>query len=145
MNGVQGTLIELLVSQLDVSVRNKEGDEIDKGCVECFLDIIKHLLPYRFNEVRKKAEKAAPIEVKETKAERLSMNHKALENVFNAIKENDESTSTTKQAIETFKMIIQNKKKSLMNEQGYLRDNRYYLDLIHLIYGAFAILSLARN
>jgi len=139
IDGMQGTLIQLLVSRLDVSIRNEKGDEIDKGMAESFIDIVAALLPNRLGEVQKQAGLAAPPENKEKKRERESINLAALNQVFDAIKQNDEEI--TKQAIETFKEFVKNKKSFLRNDKGYLMNNQYYMDLIHLIYVAFDVLS----
>lgn len=137
--GMQGTPVQLLISSLDVTIRNKEDKEIDKGMAESLIDIVAELCPHRLKEVQEQAQMAAPIEDEKTKEERESTNLAAINQVFNAIKQNNEKV--TKLAIETFKEFVNNKKSSLVNNKGYLIDNRYYIDRIHLIYGAVDILA----
>jgi hypothetical protein len=132
--GMQGTPVQLLVSKLDVTIRNEEDKEIDKGMAESLIEIVAELLPHRLKEIQEQAQIAAPIEDEKTKKERESTNLAALNQVFNAIKQNDEKV--TMLAIETFKEFVNNKKSSLVNDKGYLIDNRYYIDRIDLIWNS---------
>ena len=83
-------------------------------------------------EALEQARLAAPLEAPEDKATRESLNLTALKQVFNAIKQNDKKTAS---AIEAFKEFVKSTKPAVMN------DNRYYLNLIHLLYEAFSILT----
>jgi 6-pyruvoyl-tetrahydropterin synthase len=141
MGSMQGTLMQLLVSRLDVSLRNEKGEEIkeNEGMAESFLKIIAELLPARLTKVQKQAEHASPKESLDEKQIRERTHVDEVTKIFEAIKQND--ANITNQAIETFTKFVKNKKSSFLNEQGYLTDTRYSMDLLHLIYVAFDVLS----
>ncbi len=141
MGSMQGTLIQLLVSRLDVSIRNEKGEEMkeNKGMAESLFGIVAELLPNRLADVREQAELASPDESLDDKQIRESTNVDAITDVFEAIKQNNENI--TKQAIETFKEFVKSKKSLLLNDQGYLTNNRYPMDLLHLMYVAFDVLA----
>jgi hypothetical protein len=139
IDGVQGTFIQILISKLDLTIRKEDGTEIDEGMADRFTTLVGELWPDRLQEVLKQAPTAAPLEDAKAKQEREATHIAAINNAFDAINQNDEKI--TQQGIETFKELVKTMKQNLLNDKGCLTDNRYYLNLIHLIYGAFDVLA----
>jgi hypothetical protein len=139
IDGVQGTLIQILISKLDLTIRKENGWEIDEGMANRFTKLVGELWPDRLQEVLKQAPTAAPLEDAKAMQEREATHIAAINTVFDAIGQNDEKI--TQQGIETFKEFVKTMKQQLLNDKGCLTDNRYYLNLIHLIYGAFDVLA----
>ena len=133
---LQNTLeqaIPIAVICLDQTIRTENGTEIDRGAAETLLDLYAELYPREaYLRVLDKAKLAAPLETPEDNA-RESLNLAALDTVFTAFIQNDEAKTTA--AIKTFKEFVRNTKPEVMI------NNRYHLNLIHLIYGAFNVLA----
>ncbi len=148
----QGPFVQCVMIGLDQTTRKEDGTEIDKGMVECFVNIIAEKLPHRLSDVLKQAQQAAILSPEkylellekivleqqkqqagweeEIKAEtdRESRNLAALKALSNAFTEENEEKN--KQAIETFRTFIDGQQGPLMNALGL-----YYANLIHLIKG----------
>ena len=87
----QGTLVQCLVIGMDQTIRKKDGTELDEGMAERLITIVKNLCdekllpPERLEEVKEQAGKAAPLEDKEIKAERESINRAAVNQLFDGL------------------------------------------------------------
>jgi hypothetical protein len=140
IDGVQGNLIQILKSRLDVSLRKEDGTKINEGMADRFIKLVGELWPDRLPEV-----------LIETPVARLFEEEKAiiaeddadLENMMlcmSAILQlNDEEL--IQQSLEVFNQVMMNKKACFSNDEGYLTDNRYYIKLINLIFAAFSALK----
>lgn len=126
VDGMEGTLLQLAIIGLDLTIG---GDE---GMTERLMMLHEKLLPDTQPEALKQARFASPLEDKEMKIERESKNLEALNHVFDAIKQADEKTA---EAIEAFKEFVSSSKPEVMT------DNRYNLNLLHLLYAAFNLLA----
>ncbi len=127
-----GTLSQLAVIGLDQTIRNDQDAIVDQGMAEKILELHAELSRDTYKQALENTKLAAPVEEEEEKKDRESANAKAVEDVFDAIRRNN---LDTKQAIADFKTWVKNQKPKVMT------DNRYHLNLIHLIYCAFDVLA----
>ncbi len=84
-----GTLMQHLVIRLDLAIRKEDGTVIDDGMAECFAEIVKRLLPHRYQDILEQASTAAPLEDTVTKNKRESANLNKLEKIFNVFTRED--------------------------------------------------------
>ncbi|MEO9205768.1 MAG: hypothetical protein ABI296_08680 [Gammaproteobacteria bacterium] len=123
---------QLAIINLDYTIINRQGTQIDEGMTERLLKLHKELYPDTFPRALEQARLAAPLEEEKEKIERETDNLTALEKVFDAIKKNDENTA---EAIQTFRTFVSDTKPESMT------NNKYNLNLTHLLYAAFNILE----
>lgn len=133
---LQATLMQaitLAVKGLDQTLRDEEGKVLDEGMAEKLLTLHAKLFPKDQAKALEQARLAAPLEDEKAKKEREEGNVKAIEQLFTAFVQNDKDALP--QAINTFKQFVKSMKP---NE---VKDNRYYLNLLHLLFAAFDILA----
>jgi hypothetical protein len=116
--------IKQAIINLDVTIRDERGVEIAEGMAERLMKLHEKLLPDTFPKSLEQARLVAPpLEDEKEKSLRESLNLAATNQVFDAIKKNDEKTAA---AIETIKDFARNT--TLLNR-------------IHLLYVAFDVLA----
>ena len=127
----QGTLIQCLVINMDQTIRDAKGVELDEGMAERFIKIIEELLPKKLEKVKEQARMAAPPEDEKAKLKRESNNSAEANRLFDAFIQGDQNV--IKHAIERFKAFVKSIEINSMNDKGYLINNQYCVNLIHLI------------
>jgi hypothetical protein len=117
---------------LDLTIRDKDGKQLDKGRVEELLELITELFPNDLPQAVDMIRRAAPLEDK--KDSEIRENAKAKMNqLFNAFVQNDKVGLPA--AIKTFNKFIERSKPEM------IIDNRYYLNLLYLVLIAFDLLQ----
>jgi hypothetical protein len=133
---LQATLMQaitLAVKGLDQTIRDEKGTELDEGMAERLLTLHAELFPKDQAKALEQARLAAPLEDEKAKKEREEKNVAAIEQLFTAFVQNDKDALP--EAINTFKEFVKNMKPKEVT------DNRYYLNLLHLVFAAFDVLA----
>lgn len=110
------------ILDLDVTLRYAAGEEMSEGMAERLMKLHEELLPNTFSKCLEQAKLVVPLESIEEKETRESLNLAATNQIFDAIKKNDENTA---EAIKTFKVFVK---------------NTTTFNRIHLLYLAFDVL-----
>jgi hypothetical protein len=126
-SGLLDTLVrarELAIKNLDVDITDTKGD-ITPGMAETITRLGNQLYKDAFQARLQQEQPALPIESADQKKEREDTNVAAVNDVFNAIKKNDENTS---KAIENFKDFVKSRDANPLNR-------------LHLLSVAFDVLA----
>ncbi|OAI48515.1 hypothetical protein AYO45_04755 [Gammaproteobacteria bacterium SCGC AG-212-F23] len=132
---LQATLmqaISIAVIGLDQDIEDEEGNKLDHGMVQKLLTLYEELFPNDLLKALEIVKRAAPLETEGAKEVREKTNVEAMNQLFNAFVQNCKDTLPA--AINTFNDFI----KDLKLKLGTV-DNRYYLNLMHLIFVAFDV------
>ena len=133
---LQATLMQAItfaVIGLDQTTRDEKGTELDKGMAEGLLELHAELFPKDQPKALEQAKRAAPLEDEKAKKAREEANLAAVDQLFTAFVQNDKDALPA--AIETFKEFVKSSKPKVIT------DNRYYLNLMHLVFAAFDVLA----